>query len=81
MDTERVIGNIQKAAEKLHPGKDYQINEYKDFYTVGFTKDMIQPMLFEKEFGFPMFKSFQQMKVTDEPKVVYKSGGKKDVKK
>lgn len=81
MDTERVIGNIQKAVEKLHPGKDYQINEYKDFYTVGFTKELIQPMLFEKEFGFPMFKTFQQMKDKGEPKVVYKSGGQKDVKK
>lgn len=81
MDREIVIDRLKRTTERRHPGKPYVIKEYKEFFTV--VVDGTQPFLYEKEDGFPLRKTFAQLnaQAIANPKLVYESGGKKDVKK
>lgn len=79
------LNHMKRAVEMLHPGKPYKITEYSGFYAVGITEKnaIIQPMLFNKKGAFPILKTFAQMSAEEckNPKVIFESGGQKDVKK
>ena len=79
---ERILRNIKRLMERQHPDiKDYSVSEYKSFYAV--MAEQIQPILFEKDFGFPMFKTFASIPSSEREnaKLIYTNGGSKDGKK
>lgn len=81
MDKKIVIDRLKRTTERRYPGRPYVIHEYSKFYTV--VVDGTQPFLFEKSDGFPINLTFAQVSKEDckNPKLIFESGGKKDVKK
>ena len=79
---DRIINNVKKLMERQHPDiKDYSVMEYKSCYAV--TSPKLQPILFEKELGIPMFKTFTSIPSAERAngKCIYTNGGKDNAKK
>lgn len=80
------LENIKRFMKKSHPGKDYQVVEYATFYVASFTGEKYKhfvPIVFNKKGALPIPKSFASFSPEEckNPKVIFKSGGPKNVKK